>query len=82
MGACYDAQKGNSPCLKFDENAIKAGTLFYCCGIEKEFHIAESQDLARYGSGQIRLSFQRKAVQQMRFRPLRGEGDLNREFDF
>ena len=24
MWACYDAQKGNSPCLKFDENAIKA----------------------------------------------------------
>ena len=82
MGACYDAQKGNSPGLKFDENEIKAGTLFYCCSIEKEFHIAESPDLASYGSGQIRLSFQRKAVQQMRFRPLRGEGDLNREFDF
>lgn len=34
--------------MKIDENAIKAGTLFYCYGIEKEFHIAESLDLARY----------------------------------
>lgn len=34
--------------MRIDENATKAGTHFYCRGIEKGFRIAESPDLARY----------------------------------
>ena len=48
LEACYDAQKGKGPCMRIDENATKAGTHFYCRGIEKGFRIAESPDLARY----------------------------------
>ena len=43
LEACYDAQKEKGPRMRIDENATKAGTHFYCRGIEKGFRIAESQ---------------------------------------
>lgn len=41
-------KKEKVPRMRIDENATKAGTHFYCRGIEKGFRIAESPDLARY----------------------------------
>ena len=41
-------KKEKGPRMRIDENATKAGTHFYCRGIEKGFRIAESPDSARY----------------------------------
>lgn len=60
-------KKEKVPRMRIDENATKAGTHFYCRGIEKGFRIAER---SRFGqvlrSGQIRLYFHQEAVRQIK----------------